>query len=699
LRAGYLYVRGGNEPMKLTTTPVRRRLLALALTATATTLSTGAPMAVADGGCANEAARTGLSANLPDCRAYEQVSPTDKGGFDINFYGANRASDSGNAFEYESNGTFAGAAGAAHADDYLATRTGTGWSSVALTPRQDPNYWAPYVTVHYFFDFTADLSTGIFLNANPPGQGESGTTIKSLYRRNPDGTFNLITPAPATNPGVFYQPTYAGSSADMSHVFFESSLPLTHEAPSGVPNLYEWDNGSVRLVDFLPGGEAAPTGATAVVGAPAVFGGGKNADTYRGISPDGSQVVFASGSPTQLYLRTNASTTVAISNSQKTGSVGTPAPTGATFMGSASADGKTISKVFFASLDELTDDANTGHGEETIYGHGEDLYEYDVASGQLHDLSVDGNPEDTEGARVDPTWMLSSPDGSYIYFIASGVLAPGAQFNNSNMYVLHNGVTTYVAPKGGAGSVGESESTQLDLDGQRLLYSTSTPLTSDPTGGYQQMYLYDAPSDSWTCISCAAGATYTGDADFRGFLSGFGSFGAQMRNMNADGQRVFFQTPTALVPQDTNGQVDVYEWENGTAHLISTGQSPDGENFLNASASGDDVFFSSRSRILPSDEDSNVDAYDARVDGGAPRQLSPPACTGTGCQGVPPAPPIFATPPSVTFNGVGNYAPAPSTKAKPKKKPVKKTKHKHAKARHKAKSTKSSQRALRRTGR
>ena len=44
------------------------------------------------------------------------------------------------------------------------------------------------------------------------------------------------------------------------------------------------------------------------------------------------------------------------------------------------------------------------------------------------------------------------------------------------------------------------------------------------------------------------------------------------------------------------------------------------------------------------------------------------ACTGTGCQGVPPAPPIFATPSSVTFNGVGNFEPSQKTTVKPKAK-------------------------------
>jgi hypothetical protein len=54
--------------------------------------------------------------------------------------------------------------------------------------------------------------------------------------------------------------------------------------------------------------------------------------------------------------------------------------------------------------------------------------------------------------------------------------------------------------------------------------------------------------------------------------------------------------------------------------------------------------------------------YDVRVNGGFPQQSL--ACTGTGCQGVPPAPPAFATPSSATFSGTGNFAPHPPTKSK-----------------------------------
>lgn len=88
-----------------------------------------------------------------------------------------------------------------------------------------------------------------------------------------------------------------------------------------------------------------------------------------------------------------------------------------------------------------------------------------------------------------------------------------------------------------------------------------------------------------------------------------------------------------------------------------------------------------RANLVGSDEDGAFDAYDVRL--GAQQQPVPSQCTGTGCQGIPSALPIFATPSSVTFEGVGNFAP-PTKEAKVK--PKSKTKAKHKKTKHKKKS-------------
>jgi hypothetical protein len=138
----------------------------------------------------------------------------------------------------------------------------------------------------------------------------------------------------------------------------------------------------------------------------------------------------------------------------------------------------------------------------------------------------------------------------------------------------------------------------------------------------------------------------------------------QARWISADGSRVFFDSTQALVAQDVNGVQDVYEWERegsgscrenpGCVYLLSGGTSSSWSSLLDAGVSGDDVFVITRARLLTEDENENFNVFDARV-GGAPPPVSA-ACSGTGCQGVPSAPPVFATPSSATFNGAGNFS-------------------------------------------
>ncbi len=144
------------------------------------------------------------------------------------------------------------------------------------------------------------------------------------------------------------------------------------------------------------------------------------------------------------------------------------------------------------------------------------------------------------------------------------------------------------------------------------------------------------------------------------------------RNLSEDGSRVFFQTKEALVPQDTNEQTDVYEWERegagscehasasfsasngGCLYLISTGESDEPSYFGDASADGSNVFFFTRQSLVGQDQDENDDLYDARVEGGiAAQNPSPPVgCAGEGCLAPADAPPVFDVPASTTFAGV-----------------------------------------------
>jgi hypothetical protein len=193
------------------------------------------------------------------------------------------------------------------------------------------------------------------------------------------------------------------------------------------------------------------------------------------------------------------------------------------------------------------------------------------------------------------------------------------------------------------------------------------------------------------------------------------------RNLSADGNRFFFETPEALVPADTNGAggcplagtgpqnypacLDVYEWEapetgsckesapafsplnEGCLYLISTGKSPFPSLFGDASVNGSDVFFFTRQQLVGQDTDELQDVYDARVGGGLAGQNLPPVipCEGLeACHGAAQTPPVEGSPATPGFFGPGN-APGKHKKPRAKHKKKRHAHHKQKQRRAKAK--------------
>jgi len=174
-------------------------------------------------------------------------------------------------------------------------------------------------------------------------------------------------------------------------------------------------------------------------------------------------------------------------------------------------------------------------------------------------------------------------------------------------------------------------STAISEDGKRLVFHASTP-AGDGNASVTAVYLYDATADAVTCLSCKKGeerdARFLPEADFRT---------ATPRAISADGSRIAFTSNAALVPEDTNGVGDVYEYLDGEIHLISSGTSPFRSFFVGMSQSGDDLFFMTRDPLAASDTDGGqYDVYDARVDGGfAGGPTMTPPCAEDRCQGAP----------------------------------------------------------------
>jgi hypothetical protein len=160
----------------------------------------------------------------------------------------------------------------------------------------------------------------------------------------------------------------------------------------------------------------------------------------------------------------------------------------------------------------------------------------------------------------------------------------------------------------------------------------------------------------------------------------------------SDSGRLFFNSSDALVPRDVNRQEDVYEYEpvgikssegkelctensesfstrsGGCVDLISSGTSSAESGFLDASDTGGDVFFLTRSKLVSSDFDTALDVYDAHeCTSQTPcfpePPVSPAPCgDAESCRAAPsPQPSIFGSPASATFSAAGNIPPPAAT--------------------------------------
>jgi hypothetical protein len=636
--------------------------------------------------CPNESLRTAgpenpithepYSAGLPDCRAYEQVSPVEKNLSDAaGPLGQVQASPSGEGVTFFSVLPFPGVPGAGTLLTYLATRGEGGWSTQGLLPESDPD---KRTNVR---GLTEDMAYEIVEAKEPllaPGATPGQQNV--YLHNNATGSYRLLAPGP----GEFH---FVDATSDDSRILFEDTaaelIPGVHDATEA-PYLYEWHNGQLGLAGVLPGGSAPAGGAVAGPGGPTLAlesqtpgGATRGFYTQDTISEDGARVFFSDVDTGQIYVREYGAVTVNVSASQR--GVRDPNGTKPAYWRAATPDGR---YVFFTSEEKLTNDSTASLGRP-------DLYRFDVEREELEDLTLTtGAPA---GADVLGTLGIGgegSEEGSYVYFAARAILASGATeaSGQANLYELHEGVITFIA------GLTAREGNYL---GEDTANWRDYPTGAEPEGPDMSQKDSRVAPDGRTVLffkgfslelysASSAVTTLAGDA----YLMNPGELGLNVagrdvfltRNLSEDGDRVFFQTVEALVSQDTNKQMDVYEWERegagsckrssatfseptrGCYYLISTGQSSSESYFGEASASGNNIFFFTRQSMVGQDQDVNADMYDARVNGGIAAQNppAPPApCAGEACRGSPGSPPLLGvSSTNATFSGSGNLAPA-----------------------------------------
>jgi sugar lactone lactonase YvrE len=585
--------------------------------------------------CANQLLRTGLSALLPDCRAYELVTPADTNGrapLGIGREGGNfttrQVSPAGDKVPFRvEGGTLPGSGGTGSylGDPFLASRGATGWSTAYIGP-------------------TAAEAVAVTPGWTSPDQGYSFWTAESKgyalyegvstsYLRFPDGHSEILGQGSI---GIDPEAVGALISEDGDHVIFATgaldrvSTAVQIEpdaAPSGTAAIYDRTaDGVVHVVSLKPGGARLVADENVVL---------------QGTSLDGKGVAFTVNKT--LYLRYQNEETFEIGEG-----------------------------VEFAGLAE--------GGNLLFYVEGGQLWRFDATTGERVAFS---------SGVVTPVNV--SADGSTAYFVSTAKLTSelnpngeAASADKQNLYVSKEGALRFIATVTDRDVKGMSNGTsQVDglglwvlavsrketspgrlsidpsrtsLDGSVLLFQSRAPLTGDDPGGYSQVYRYDSQGERLHCLSCNPTRTpATGDARLQSEnREGFALFFslATLENLRADGRRAIFESPEPLVPGDTDGLQDVYEWEDsgvgtcaspgGCVSLISSGHSERNDYLYAVSESGNDVFFLSSDLLLPGDQDETPSIYDARVGGGFPEPVQA-NCEGEGCRPqITPPPPLAA---------------------------------------------------------
>ncbi len=561
--------------------------------------------------CPNKDFRSGAGAFLPDCRAYEMVSPVDKNGGDIRpdketYF---QSSPDGGRITYGAQAAFGDQPSNKIFNQYLATREengnhGGGWLSrginaplgrqlgAAAFPNPEVSLFSPDLCSEWLIDYNA-----IPLASTAPAG------FANLYRQDLCGASGFepfIQAAPSVVGGVAV--TYVrndsiqGFSEDLKHVFFVAQAGLTPDAVQGATNrqIYDYSGGELHLVSVLPDGTPDPgqgTTGAAVGGGALQTSGGNEA---HAVSSDGSRVFWTSKTtyPSQggtVFLREHPEQGIVAGECSEAGIACTiPVSSGFATFWTATPSGSAA----LYSEGDLSNEA----GKAT-------LYRFDVESQTRTPLA-----EHVLGV------LGASEDLSRIYYISTDVLTPGqpndegdeALAGKPNLYLDEEGELTFIGtllggPSGDvAGGVETAEvgpgatyrigsfnprynAVRVTADGNRIAFQSRASLTgfdnTDANSGKAdvEVFTYEA-GGAVVCISCnPSGVRPSGrelpktfhyvpeDAPTEvwaaAWIPGWEHALHASNVLSSNGERLFFNSYAPLVSRDTNGAEDVYEWE------------------------------------------------------------------------------------------------------------------------------------------
>ncbi len=566
-------------------------------------------------------------------RAYEQVTPVDKGGMALSLVGPYQAAADGHGIIYTGNNAIdrPDTASATRAPHYAALRRSSGWELRQLDVAQAVEPGDQIANFQSTLAVSADLSHALVTSrvALTPGVAE-GTA--NIYRRDIEsGALDLVaTGLPTVEIKQNATPRFYGATADFSKILIVSEAVLAPGASPGIRHLYEWTpEQGLKLISRMPDGTPFDLPVQDIE---------SSAPARRNTSQDLSRVYFSVESG-GVYLREDGGESELISPPGEAAQLLNVTPDGR-FAAYQTNDGSVYRYDRESRENVLVVQENfllyRGMSDD-----GSSFFWSDAASSGLYAWHEGVRSQIASAGPFIGGFafygVFASPNGRYFGFTSPFVQSPPEGYDNRNAVTC------------------ERESND-GLSG---------------TGGFcREAYLYDAVEQKLTCVSCPADGSPS---------SGYAFMGTSALELSRHGQRlvndagqIFFDTPTSLVAADSNGQRDVYEYRDGEVRLISPGSGPFNARLADASADGSDVFFATRQGLVGQDLDGELDLYDARLGGGLASQspAAPLACAGEDCRAPAPAPVVLSAVASEALQGARRAGPR------------KRHRHRKAKAHH-----------------
>ena len=665
---------------------------------------------------------------LPDCRAYELVSPADAGGTLLYPVGPN-SSEATNPSRFAFGGILGRIPGPGDPADvlgdlYVSTRTDSGWTTRYVGPPGSaiPTSNGPPSEEEFGLDGIerspggqlTDLTMDTFMSwsdgdeayAYGEERGVAGSYAPYLWDAEGGSLGRLPTDLGAVPTGEGLRGAVE-ASPDFSHYFFtsEGELDFAPGAPAGSAYDDNLAENTVQVISKKTDGEPFETARGAIT------------FPYHGSSTNGSRVLMATpGSEAgaeELYMRVG-------------GGMGLTyelAPGHAVRYVGMTSD---ASKVYFTSVEKLTSEAedtstNLYMWSERSAAEGKDpltliskpdgaattgtpscpatswttecsVVPYPVG-GPTTSVS-DSIENEGQGGNGHSDNAIAAETGDIYFYSPQQLDSSKGTSGQQNLYVYRNGQVQYVTTFTTGPfcspeypypcSPGPMARIQVSPDDSHMAFLTASRITSYENAGHLEMYTYDPASQDIQCASCIPGGappTTNVEASDNGLF------------MTNDG-RVFFSTGDSLVPQDTDGLRDVYEYVEGRPQLISSGTSSQDEGLAahhkyllhtaglaSVSANGTDVYFSTFDPLVAQDHNgTSLRFYDARSGGGF--STSPPSsscsaadeCAGPG--NPTSSPPQMGT--GANLGNLGNRIPTAAGHWKSKQHKHKRTRRKRA---------------------